>query len=314
MSLDRQLQSSSKIRSVLLGYGSIGRRHFDILSKDSSVSQLKVLTSQNLEHLSTINSLNDVVGFDPDYFIIASPTAKHLKYLKEIDKLFTEKTILIEKPLFDRWEDYKVKKNKVYVGYNLRFHPVIDKLKDIVDVDEVIKVEISCHSFLPEWRKNIDYRKSSSAKKNMGGGVLLDLSHELDYLLYLFGGIDILHSLNSKVSNLDIETDDYLNLVGRIVKNNAIFSLDLTYFSYMERREITIFSSKGTIHADLIKNKLSIYSDKGLDEISFDNYEIAKSYEDQHKAILAKDNSKLCSYEEAKEVMKVIQVIKGEED
>ena len=81
--------------------------------------------------------------------------------------------------------------NKVFVGYNLRFHPVIKKLKKEIKNKKIFNVNIQNSSYLPSWRKNNVYTKTSSAKKALGGGVLLDISHELDFIRYLFGSFKI---------------------------------------------------------------------------------------------------------------------------
>ena len=114
---------------------------------------------------------------------------------------------------------FNIKKNTFYVGYNLRFNPIINFLKKKIKSKKIWNVNLFCGSYLPGWRSNIDYKKSSSAKKGLGGGVLLDLSHELDYLQWLFGNITIQYCKSKKLSNLNINTDDFLNLVGKTKKH-----------------------------------------------------------------------------------------------
>ena len=89
-------------------------------------------------------------------------------------------------------------------------------------------MSINCSSFLPSWRKNIDYQSSVSAKKSLGGGVLLELSHEIDYLIWLIGKIKILHVVSKKISNLKINTDDYLNLSAKSGK--TLINVSLNFF------------------------------------------------------------------------------------
>ena len=88
---------------------------------------------------------------------------------------------------------YKIKnnlKNRYYVGYNLRFHPVLIYLKQFLIRKKIFSINVISHSYLPNWRK-INYRHSISANKKLGGGVLLELSHELDYLKWIFKNIKI---------------------------------------------------------------------------------------------------------------------------
>ena len=121
-----------------------------------------------------------------------------MEYLSK--KNCKNKFVLVEKPLFSKPNKINIKKNKYYVGYNLRFNPIINFLKKKIKSKKIWSVNIFCGSYLPNWRNNIDYRKSSSAKKHLGGGVLLDLSHELDYVQWLFGKIEIEHCKSKKLS------------------------------------------------------------------------------------------------------------------
>ena len=116
-------------------------------------------------------------------------------------------------------------------------------------------VNVFCGSYLPKWRNNIDYRKSVSAKKHLGGGVLLDLSHELDYVQWLFGKIEIEHCKSKKLSNLNIETDDFLNLVGKTKKVPSI-QITLNYFTRKRTRQIFIDGKNISIQADLNKKNV----------------------------------------------------------
>ena len=110
-----------------------------------------------------------------------------------VNRFLKGKKILIEKPLYNEFKNIKKIKNKIYVGYNLRNLKIIKSLKSIIfnNKENIYDINFINHSFLPNWRKNIPYQKSSSAKKN-GGGVILDCSHEIDLANWMIGKIDIL--------------------------------------------------------------------------------------------------------------------------
>ena len=169
---------------------------------------------------------------------------------------------------------------------------------------EIFNVSISCNSYLPKWRKNINYQESSSAKKSLGGGVLLDLSHEIDYMNHIFGEVEPLFKFNSKISNLEIETEDYLNVFGKFKNRNAFLQLELSYFSHFEKREILVSCNDISIKADLIMNTIS--SNEG-DEVCFPDFNISDTYLLQHEAIFDKKHTKLCSLEEGLRVMDLIE-------
>jgi predicted dehydrogenase len=149
-----------------------------------------------------------------DYIIVASKTNEHRSDLLEILSLGYNNSILIEKPLFDKPYDISFDStNNIFVGYNLRFIPLFEKLQKIISREKILSVIAYAGSYLPDWRPNSDYRQSYSAKKNEGGGVLRDLSHELDYLVYLLGAWESVTSLGGNFSQLEIDSDDIYSIM-----------------------------------------------------------------------------------------------------
>ena len=104
----------------------------------------------------------------------------------------------------------------------MRFNPILLKLKSLIRNKKLWSINLICSSFLPFWRNNRNYTKIYSSSKRHGGGVLLDLSHEIDYLQWVFGKISIDNVFNKKISNLKISSDDYLSMQGMINKKNKI--------------------------------------------------------------------------------------------
>ena len=206
---------------------------------------------------------------------------------------------------------YKINKklkNNYYVGYNLRFHPVILFLKKFLKNKKIFSINITSHSYLPKWRK-IDYRKSVSAKKKLGGGILLELSHEFDYLKWIFKEIKILHSFNKRVSRLQIETDDILNLTGQVNKK-TLFNLNMNFFSTIITRLIKIDGNNFSLNADLIKNEILIVKGGRKINKKFLNFSMQKTYEYQLTEVLSNKISNICSLNEGLEVIKLIEKIK----
>ena len=110
----------------------------------------------------------------------------------------------------------------------MRFNPLIQFIKNKIKNKKIWSINIFCGSYLPNWRKNRDYRFTSSARKRLGGGVILDLSHELDYIQWIFGEISKIEYVKVKIiSNLKITSDDYVNIIGKI--RNISFSINLNY-------------------------------------------------------------------------------------
>ena len=299
-------------KSVLVsGYGSIGRRHVNILSGIVKKKNITILTNQKISNFRTINTLKALNEVNPYYIVICNPTSDHLNKIKFIEKNCKNKFVLVEKPLFSKPDKINVKKNKYFVGYNMRFNPIINFLKKKIKSKKIWNVNIFCGSYLPNWRNNIDYRKSSSAKKHCGGGVLLDLSHELDYVQWLFGKIKIQYCKSKKLSNLNIKTDDFLSLTGKTEKVPSI-QIILNYFTREPTRQILIDGKNISLQADLIKKNVVYYNGNKKRIYNFKNSDRNSEYKKQHLAILTnKYTDKLCTYKEGKQIVYLINQIKS---
>jgi len=132
-------------------------------------------------------------------------------------------------------------------------NPIIQALKKIVEEhkNEIFYSKTICSSYLPNWRKDQDYRKSYSSKTAEGGGVLLDLSHELDYNQWLFGNITSINGIYGEISDLEINSEDFCDL-NLSFENNMIASIHLDYFSKYTIRKIYIFTKNIVIIGDFV--------------------------------------------------------------
>ena len=298
-------------RVLISGYGSIGRKHANILSRLVKKKNITILTNQKLSNFRTIKNLQSLNKINPYYIVICNPSSHHINKIKYIEKNCNNKLVLVEKPLFSKPDRINVKKNKYFVGYNLRFNPIINFLKTKIRSKKIWSVNIFCGSYLPNWRNNVDYRKSSSAKKHLGGGVLLDLSHELDYVQWLFGRIEIEYCKSKKLSNLNIETDDFLNLVGKTKKVPSI-QITLNYFTRKRTRQIFIDGNNVSLQADLIRKNVVYYNGNKKRIYNFKNSDINSDYKKQHLAILKnKSTDKLCTFKEGKQIVNLVSRIRS---
>ena len=213
---------------LVVGYGSIGRRHVSNLIKLDCIDEIIVYTKVKD---NTIESADKKIRFidassiilsqsckdiEIRFAIVANQTYKHI----ETALILAEKGIdlFIEKPIshnISRIDELnkiiQTKKIKVFVAYNLRFLPAIKYVKDQLAQEvlgDLYFAHIEAGYYLPLWRKNIDYTNSYSSKKEFGGGVGLDLSHEIDYMRYFFGDPVQWKIFKSKVSDLEINSDD----------------------------------------------------------------------------------------------------------
>ena len=298
------------MKALIIGYGSIGSRHVDILSKMDKIDEVSILSSQKNLPFKTINKLEDINKINPDYIVIASSTSLHLEQLTFLEKNFKEKIILVEKPILQKNENLKLSKNKVFVGYNLRFHPMIKKIRKICNNRKIWSIYAFCGSYLPDWRPGRDYRLTASAKKKTGGGVLLDLSHELDYIQWIAGIIKVKHVYSEKISNLEIDTDDILMLNAQ-ASNGAKIHIGLNYFTRKPIRKIIIDGEGISIQADLITSSMNINKDEKNKYYSWKEVNRNYTYSAQHQAIIDNNFSDICSFSEGLTTMKLIESIKG---
>lgn len=295
---------------LISGYGSIGRRHAQVLSKITNRKNITILTKQKLNNFRTIDTVSQLKKINPKYIVICDPTNDHIKKVKFIEKNFKNKLVLIEKPLFHKKFNIRTKKNKFFVGYNLRFNPIIEFLKKKLRSQVIWNVNVYCGSYLPDWRKNIDYRKSYSSK-SLGGGVVRDLSHEIDYVQWLFGKIKIEHSQTKKLSNLKIQSEDFMNLIGRS-KKVPFIQITLSYFRKNSVRRILVDGKNISIEADLNKKIIVLYQGNRKKIYNFKNSYRNQEFKNQHLAILKKKNhNSLCSFEEGQQTVNLISQIKN---
>ncbi|NER93879.1 MAG: Gfo/Idh/MocA family oxidoreductase [Symploca sp. SIO1B1] len=290
------------MKTLVIGYGSIGQRHTRLLKELGY--QVAVVSRRSVEHFSCYPDLEQaLVEWQPDYVVVANQTSQHYQALKILVETEFRGLVLIEKPLFD--EFITIPKHcfsKIAVAYNLRFHPLLQELKQIVDsASKIITASVYVGSYLPNWRSQIDYRKSYSASKQAGGGVLRDLSHELDYILWMFGNWQRLTAIGGKLSQLDINSDDAYSLLME-TERCPLISISMNYLDRLPRREIVINTDRQTIHVDLIQNTIS-----NNDNQKFLTLERDATYIAEHQAMLAGNVNLLCSIEEASTTLLTIE-------
>lgn len=237
----------------------------------------------------------------PEYIVLANQTNKHYDSLVELANYDFDGIVLVEKPIFHTVQKIPYNKfKKIYVGYNMRFHPIIQKIYEVITKERTLYAQVYVGQYLPNWRSNRDYRMSYSAKKSEGGGVLRDLSHELDYLRWLFKDWDNMVSMGGKYSSLQIDSDDVYSIMVTM-KKCPMVQIHLNYLDRINRRDITVITENYTIKADLVKQTLQIN-----DDLIEYNLNRDYTYYMQHKAIINGENEILCSGDDGLQVLEMI--------
>ncbi len=277
-----------KIKKILIvGFGAIGQKHLKNLRKILPKSEFAILTSQKIKKnkIKVFNALKDAKKFRPSLVLICNQATEHINYAKLFSNMgchiFIEKPVAINVDHLTKFiKEIKNKKITILSGYNLRFEPSLIFFKKIVDsklLGKILSVRSEVGQYLPSWRDK-DYSKSVSAQKKTGGGVINELSHDIDILLMLFKKIKIVSSTNYKVSNLKINTEDTAHAIFKSSKNKSNFFLYLVmdFYRHDHTRKCTVIGSDGTAVWNGFERKITIFK---KNNIIFKVYKFSKNKE-----------------------------------
>ena len=251
---------------AFVGLGSIATRHLknvaaflsnrgDTFSIDLYRSQMRPLPEELQSLVSEVYLYADEIPADRQYDVVfvTNPTSMHYETLEKFCK--NTKSFFIEKPVFDSTSAdeaifEKLNNIKSYVACPLRYNAVLQYVRENVNPKDVIAARAISSSYLPDWRPGQDYRKTYSAHRELGGGVGIDLIHEWDYLTWLFGFPQECQSIQSKISDMEIDSDDIAIYIAK--NGNMTMELHLDYFGRSTVRTLDLFTKDDTIHCDLI--------------------------------------------------------------
>lgn len=252
-----------KLKVLVVGAGSVGRRHIEnLLSFGVEVSAFRYRSELRDElskqySINVFSSLEEAFNSSQDAVIIANRTDQHIPVALNAAKKGMHP--FIEKPLSHNLkginklqEITKANNLVVEIGCMMRFHPDLKLIHQLLlekSIGNTYFVRASVGHYLPDWRPEQDYRHSYSAKLKYGGGVLLDLIHELDYLYWLFGPVSDVSAFLDHVSDLEIETEDIAQILLRF-ENGIVAQVQMDYLSPFYRRTCEIIGSKGIITWD----------------------------------------------------------------
>ena len=289
------------MKALVVGYGSIGSRHVRILTELGCSTA--VVSKRAVDFPVTYPGLAEACASGhPGYVIIANATHQHHASLAELAHLGYAGIVLVEKPLFCKSDETVPQSiRQLFVAYNFRFHPLIRRLKTLLAGEHILSVQAYAGQYLPDWRPARDYRESYSARAEQGGGVLRDLSHELDYLTWLLGKSTRVSALGGHLSPLEITSDDVSALM-LVTDACPVVTLQLNYLDRLARRSILINTSKHTIEADLIAGTMTIDREVETFDVARDD-----TYRLMHEAVLFGSTGSLCTLDEGLETLRLIE-------
>ena len=264
----------SMLRILVIGAGSIGQRHISNLVKIIPRRSINVYDTEKskMDFVSKkfkILSLSRLTFDNYDCLLVCTPTSTHAKLA--IDGLKHGCHAFIEKPLSSNTKAVaslkKLAKKKnlfVFVGYNFRFNSGLNNIKKILhkkQLGKIISVSAEYGQYLPDWRPFYDYRKCYSASKLLGGGIIHDSSHELDYLIWLFGNPKEIQSNYIKTNILKTDVEAIAEIILKF-KNNILGRIHLDFIRREYKRSAEILCENGIISWSLKEGTVKIFNAK----------------------------------------------------
>ena len=294
------------IKIIVVGCGSIGTRHlknlFSLRIKNLVAVDLDQKRLENLKrdipNLKTYKGLETALrkekGIDAGF--VCTPTSLHIPVALKLAE--AKINLFIEKPLSHNLKGVlklvklvKGKKLITMMGMNYRFHPGLKLTKDIVDgkkIGEVLSARLFGGYYLPYWHPDTNYKKEYSARKELGGGVILtSLSHTIDYLMWIFGDINLVYAWKGNIGDLKINVEDAAILILKTKMNKPI----LVYSDFLQKnnqQDLEIVGEKGTIKFSFLSDYVDVYfgKDKNWQKLKY-KFEINDMYVREAKLFLS---------------------------
>lgn len=221
-----------------------------------------------------LHGLQEAITWNPLFAVVASPAPFHLANASAL--LERNIPVLIEKPLSDSSEKFAPvaavfdrNKHLVEVGYNLRYLSSAKRMKELVDsgvVGQISSILVDMGQYLPDWRPGTDYRANVSARSSLGGGVLLELSHEFDYVIWLFGKFDHVYCVVSNSGQLEVDVEDRADVVFSR-RDGVVAHLHMDFLQRKATRICKVIGAQGNLIWNLIDNTITLEKLNGIETL-----------------------------------------------
>ena len=264
-------------RILIVGLGSIGKRHLRLARELLPSADIRVLRHQVCDSIpehanGCFSNLEQAVNFAPQIAVIASPASHHVAVAQALAEAGVH--LLVEKPLSATVDGVSKlleicceQKTVLLTGYNLRFLLSIQRFRDLLGeslIGNVLSVRCEIGQYLPSWRPDSDYRLGVSARQELGGGALLELSHELDYMRWIFGEVDWVKATLSRQSSLEIDVEDTAHLTMGFAStgngNKLIGTVSLDFIRHDTTRLCTAIGEKGSLRWNGLTGVVELYN------------------------------------------------------
>ena len=310
---------------LLIGFGSIGKRHlgnlFHLGFNDIAVVTRNASLPEPYEDLKLYTSLqNALANSTYDTAVLCTPTAQHASSILQLLQAKVYR-IYIEKPISHSLDDLELAAkiastypNKIVIGFDLHFDVGLQKVKELLNrqtIGKIISINAQVGQYLPDWRPAEDYRQGMSAKTITGGGVMLDLVHEFDYVTWLVGPVNTVAAFYKNSGSLQIETEDIAEVLLQF-ESGAIGTIHLDYLQPTLVRNCLITGAEGTIKWNLAESTVEwINQEKEVFSYNYKGCERNERFVQIMKSFLQDEaDERLTSMQEGIESLKLVVAAK----
>lgn len=310
----------------IIGLGSIGTRHA-LKLKELGIKKIVCLRTKSGTRQEVEDTLRDVVSVctnetafrnaKPDALIIANPTALHATTLAHYSDLRIP--VFIEKPMVSEGSEFSllqtIDPELVMVGYCLRFHPIIQTVKQMLDeavAGKIFLTRLRAGHYLPQWHPYADYRQEYYSRQDLGGGALRTLSHELDLMVHFFGTPQAFDGIAAKISDLSINVDDYVSI--RAEYPFMRVDIELDFLSLESTRQGTCYGTNGEIQFDFKEQAIWFTDRKTMEKKSVNFDKSVDMYLEQMRHFLdfvqCRKQGLFCTFDQASTIATLIDKTK----
>ena len=278
------------MKFLVVGLGSIGQRHVRnlrtllgnkteitayrsrgldlVINEDMSVE--RHMSPEQRYGVQTFDDMETALDQEPDAVLVTNPTGLHMPTALKAAQYGCN--LFIEKPLSDRLDGASDLLEMVerqglvaLVGYQLRFHPMLRKVRQMLSdgaIGRVVSARLEFGEFLPDAHPYEDYRAGYAARRDLGGGVVLSLIHEIDYACWLFGSPTMAFAIGGRLSQLEMDVEDTASILMKCSVEGTMVPVQI-HLDFVRRpptRSLQIVGDQGTIFWDYHSNDLRLFT------------------------------------------------------
>ena len=220
-------------------------------------------------NITTFDRLEEALAQKPEIAYVCNPSSLHVAVTRAC--LLAGCDIFLEKLIANSLDGTtelielaRAHKRICMVGYQLRFHPCILRLTEIVRsgvLGTPLSVRATIGEYLPDWHPYEDYRTTYAARADLGGGVVVTQIHEFDYLYSLFGLPSRIYALGGHWSDLEIDVEDTASVLMEAKLGSRILPIHLhqDYLQSPPSQQCEVIGDKGRAVMDLRDLSVSLY-------------------------------------------------------